>query len=199
MAMLLVRILPWQCLYNVHQEVEILVRGLQNLLLVPQGSEVYQTGVLEGSGFESCLGVHFFLIPFFANNSFFFSFRSIWMNMKLKRWSENWEWKHVLELQWNFFLVLIAFIFGVPACFCLIIDCFKFVFWSISCTCRARRCIKQFWEYFSFCHTKHTVLPRIIAGGDYFFFRTKRGRLFEGRRLFQGGNYFKYCSLEVVP
>jgi len=29
------------------------------------------------------------------------------------------------------------------------------------------------------------VPARIIAGGDYFFFRTKRGRLFEGRRLFQ--------------
>ena len=24
------------------------------------------------------------------------------------------------------------------------------------------------------------VFPRIIAGGDYFFFRTKRGRLFKG-------------------
>ena len=34
------------------------------------------------------------------------------------------------------------------------------------------------------------VFPRIIAGGNYFFFRTKRGRLFEG------GNYFKQCSLE---
>ena len=32
-----------------------------------------------------------------------------------------------------------------------------------------------------------TIFPRIIAGGDYFFFRTKRGRLFEG------GDYFKYC------
>ena len=32
----------------------------------------------------------------------------------------------------------------------------------------------------------YTVFPRIIAGGDYFFFRTKRGRLFEG------GDYFKY-------
>ena len=32
-----------------------------------------------------------------------------------------------------------------------------------------------------------TVFPRIIAGGDYFFFRTKRGRIFEG------GDYFKYC------
>ena len=32
-----------------------------------------------------------------------------------------------------------------------------------------------------------TVFPRIIAGGDYFFFRIKRGRLFEG------GDYFKYC------
>ena len=30
-----------------------------------------------------------------------------------------------------------------------------------------------------------TVFPRIIDGGDYFYFRTKRGRLFEGRRLFQ--------------
>ena len=32
---------------------------------------------------------------------------------------------------------------------------------------------------------KNTVFPRIIAGGDYLFFRTKRKRLFEGRRLFQ--------------
>ena len=32
----------------------------------------------------------------------------------------------------------------------------------------------------------NTVLPRIIAGCDYFFFPTKRGRLFEG------GDYFKY-------
>ena len=35
---------------------------------------------------------------------------------------------------------------------------------------------------------KNTVFPRIIAGGDYFFFRTKRGRLFEVRRLFEGGD-----------
>ena len=35
-------------------------------------------------------------------------------------------------------------------------------------------------NYFS-----NTIVPRIIAGGDYFFFRTERGRLFEGRRLFQ--------------
>ena len=32
---------------------------------------------------------------------------------------------------------------------------------------------------------KVPYFSRIIAGGDYFFFRTKRGRLFEGRRLFQ--------------
>ena len=38
-----------------------------------------------------------------------------------------------------------------------------------------------------------TVFPRIIAGADYFFFRTKRGRSFEGRRLFEGGDCFKYC------
>ena len=36
------------------------------------------------------------------------------------------------------------------------------------------------------------VFLRIIARGDYFFFHTKRGRLlFEGRRLFKGGDYFK--------
>ena len=34
--------------------------------------------------------------------------------------------------------------------------------------------------------------------GNYFFFLTKRGQLIQGRRLFEGGNYFKYCSLEVV-
>ena len=45
----------------------------------------------------------------------------------------------------------------------------------------------------------HTVFPRIIAGGDYFFFRTERGRLFKGRRLFEGGDYFKYFSQEIVP
>ena len=39
----------------------------------------------------------------------------------------------------------------------------------------------------------------IIAGGDYFYFRTKRGRLFDGRRLFEGGDYLKYFSQEVVP
>ena len=33
-----------------------------------------------------------------------------------------------------------------------------------------------------------TVFPGIISGGDYFFFRTKRGRLFEERRLFEGGD-----------
>ena len=38
-----------------------------------------------------------------------------------------------------------------------------------------------------------TVFPPIIAGGDYFFFRTKRGQLFERRQLFKGGDYFKYC------
>ena len=32
----------------------------------------------------------------------------------------------------------------------------------------------------------------------FFFFHTKRGRLFKGRQLFDGGDYFKHCSLEVV-
>ena len=33
-------------------------------------------------------------------------------------------------------------------------------------------------------NSKLSIFPRIIAGGDYFFFHTKRGRLFEG------GDYF---------
>ena len=41
--------------------------------------------------------------------------------------------------------------------------------------------------------TSNTVFPRIIAGGNYFFFCTKRGRLLDG------GDYLNYCSLEVVP
>ena len=44
----------------------------------------------------------------------------------------------------------------------------------------------------------NNVFPRITAGGDHFFFRIKGGRLFEGRRLFEGGDYFKYSSLEIV-
>ena len=44
------------------------------------------------------------------------------------------------------------------------------------------------------------VFPRIIAEDSYFFVRIKRGRLFEETRLFEGSDYFKYCSwLEVVP
>ena len=31
---------------------------------------------------------------------------------------------------------------------------------------------------------RYVVFPRVIAGGDYFFFYTKRGRLLERRRLF---------------
>ena len=39
----------------------------------------------------------------------------------------------------------------------------------------------------------YTVFPQIIARGYFLIFRTKRGR------LFQGGDYFIYYSLEVVP
>ena len=47
---------------------------------------------------------------------------------------------------------------------------------------------------------EYTVFPQIIAMGNFFFFfRTKRGQLFEGRQLFAGGDYFKFCSLEVTP
>lgn len=35
--------------------------------------------------------------------------------------------------------------------------------------------------------------------GDYFYFRIERGRLYEGRRLFEGRDYIKYFSQEVVP
>ena len=41
----------------------------------------------------------------------------------------------------------------------------------------------------NFVETKLLYFPQIIARGDYFFFGTKRGRLFEG------DVYFKYCSL----
>ena len=42
---------------------------------------------------------------------------------------------------------------------------------------------------------KLPLFPRIITGGDYYFFSHKKGPgwLFEGRRLFNGGDYFKYC------
>lgn len=45
------------------------------------------------------------------------------------------------------------------------------------------------------CMIWDTVFPRIIGGGDYYVFRTKRGRSFEG------GDYFKHCSLvaQVLP
>ena len=38
---------------------------------------------------------------------------------------------------------------------------------------------------------KSTVFLLIIAGGAYFFFSIKRGRLFEGKRLFEEGDYFQ--------
>ena len=42
----------------------------------------------------------------------------------------------------------------------------------------------------------HTVFPRIISGGDYFFFRIKRGK---GGDYSREGDYFSYCSLDAVP
>ena len=42
----------------------------------------------------------------------------------------------------------------------------------------------------------HTVFPRIISGGDYFFFRIKRGK---GGDYSRKGDYFSYCSLDAVP
>ena len=55
----------------------------------------------------------------------------------------------------------------------------------------------------------HTVFPWIIPGGDYFFFRIKRGKggwLFEGRRLFQllltgrrAQNIYIYIHIFLIP
>ena len=42
----------------------------------------------------------------------------------------------------------------------------------------------------------HTVFPWIISGGDYFFFRIKRGK---GGDYSREGDYFSYCSLDDVP
>lgn len=36
-------------------------------------------------------------------------------------------------------------------------------------------------------------------GDSRFYFRTRRGRLFEGRLLFDGGDFFKYFSQEIAP
>ena len=52
--------------------------------------------------------------------------------------------------------------------------------------------------------TETTFMPVCISSNDsrgllLVFFHTKRGRLFKGRRLLKGDDYFKYCSLEVVP
>ena len=42
----------------------------------------------------------------------------------------------------------------------------------------------------------HTVFPWIISGGNYFFFRIKRGK---GGDYSREGDYFSYCSLDDVP
>ena len=35
--------------------------------------------------------------------------------------------------------------------------------------------------------------------GDYFYFRTKKGRLLKGRQFFEGGDYFKYSLRRSCP
>ena len=45
----------------------------------------------------------------------------------------------------------------------------------------------------------HRISSNNSRGRLLLYFRTKRGRLFEARRLFEGGDYFKYFSQEVVP
>ena len=45
----------------------------------------------------------------------------------------------------------------------------------------------------------YQISPNNSQGANISSFRFKRGRLFEGRRLFEGDDYFKYCLLEVVP
>ena len=56
---------------------------------------------------------------------------------------------------------------------------------------------------YHWCFTVYAIILNYLfssnnSRGNYLFFRTKRGQLIQGRRLFEGGNYFKYCSLEVV-
>ena len=41
---------------------------------------------------------------------------------------------------------------------------------------------------------QHAAFPRIIAGGDYFFFFAQKGDDYS-----REGDYFKYYLLEVVP
>ena len=48
------------------------------------------------------------------------------------------------------------------------------------------------------CIKQSTVFPRIIAGVIIIFYSSKRGQLFQGERLIVGGDYFKYCVLEVL-
>ena len=45
---------------------------------------------------------------------------------------------------------------------------------------------------------RHIPLPRMIAGGEYNFFRTKRGRLFEGGRLFEEEDYFPFYPFSIM-
>ena len=45
---------------------------------------------------------------------------------------------------------------------------------------------------------EYAVFSKNNSQDDYYCFRTKRGRLLEGRRLFTGGDNFKFCSLEVA-
>ena len=60
--------------------------------------------------------------------------------------------------------------------------------------CRTTKCVTYFNSTRS--NDVNTVFPRTIAGGDYLFFRTERGRLFDGGdKLRDGYHSRKYGKL----
>ena len=44
-----------------------------------------------------------------------------------------------------------------------------------------------------------TTSSRLIIDSGAYDYNSRGQLLFEGKRLLEGGNYFKHCSLEVVP
>ena len=42
---------------------------------------------------------------------------------------------------------------------------------------------------------QHAVFPRIIAGGDYFFFSHKKGTIIRGKAIISNITYWKSCPL----
>ena len=45
---------------------------------------------------------------------------------------------------------------------------------------------------------QHAVFPRIIAGGDYFFFSHKKGTIIQGKAIISNITYWKSCPTYFV-